>query len=71
MKRMLLIPITFGLPLALWVDAASAADTRTETKRYPDGSVETCKYETDFVTTKDGATVIRTAWRCVHSKVGK
>lgn len=68
MKRMALIPIVFGLLTALWIDAAQGAD-RTETiKMLPDGSVEVCQYETDFVTAKDGALVIRTAWRCVTAK---
>lgn len=71
MKRMLLIPVTFGLLLALWVDAANATETRTETKRLPDGSTEVCKYETDFAKTLDGSLVIRTAWRCVRTGGGK
>lgn len=63
-------PITFGSLLVLWCSAGHAAD-RTETiKMLPDGSVEVCQYETDFATAKDGALVIRTAWRCVTTKAG-
>lgn len=68
MKRFLLIPVTFGLLLGLWVHAAQGAD-RTETvKKLPNGSVERCVYETSFETAKDGGTVIVTAWRCVVTR---
>lgn len=65
--RMISIPFFAGLLVALWVTAADAADTKTTTTRHPDGSVEVCKYQTDFATTRDGANVIRTAWRCVRT----
>lgn len=68
MKRMALIPIAFGLLTALWIDAAQGADRFETIKKLPDGSVEVCQYETDFATAKDGALVIRTAWRCVTTK---
>jgi hypothetical protein len=71
MKRMLLIPAMFGLTCYLWCSAAGAVETRETVRKLPNGSVETCRYETDFITV-DGANIIRTAWRCVITKkVGK
>lgn len=71
MKHFILIPVVASLLLAMWADAAQGADHTETTRKLPNGSVEVCKYETDFVTTKDGATVVRTAWRCVTTKDGK
>jgi hypothetical protein len=64
MKKFLLIPVTFGLLIALWVDAAGAVETKETVRNLPDGSTEVCRYETDFAQAQDGALVIRTAWRC-------
>lgn len=64
----ILTPVVFVTLIAGW---ANAADRTQTTKRLPDGSVEVCKYDTDFATTKDGALVIRTAWVCTTSKVSK
>lgn len=44
-------------------EATPVADSKTTVTRNADGSVTTCRYETDFVTVQ-GSTMIRTAWRC-------
>lgn len=55
-----------GLFIGTVAGLSGASESKTTTKTYPDGSVEVCRYETDFVQTRDGANVIRTAWRCVR-----
>jgi len=61
---MISIPVTFGLLLALVADAGAADTTRT-TRKLADGRTEVCTYESEWVTTRDGSHVKRTAWRCI------
>lgn len=63
-----LTPVMFVTLLAGW---ANATDRFTTIKNVGNGSVEVCRYETDFVQTKDGSNMIRTAWVCTTSKVSK
>ena len=58
----------FGILLGTLTGIASATDSKTTVKKLPNGSTETCKFETDFATAKDGGLVVRTAWRCVTVK---
>lgn len=61
----ILTPVTFVILLSGW---ANAADHQETVRKLPNGAIERCSYETDFATTKDGSTVVRTAWRCVTTK---
>lgn len=64
------IPVVWGLLTALWIDAASAADTRTTVTKNTNGSTTTCEYKTAFARI-NGENVIHKTWRCVTVKEAK